>query len=78
MDTHICGSRMIEMGNENIVDVDIKEQKMEQYLKKEELFFDAITNAHLKYIENVIFNDKFYYGNKTIDTISLKKYRFYI
>jgi capsule polysaccharide modification protein KpsS len=37
--------------NENIVDVDIKEQKMEQYLKKEKHVFDAITNAHLKYIE---------------------------
>jgi len=37
--------------NWQIVDVDIKEQKMEQYLKKEEQFFNAITNAHLKYIE---------------------------
>ena len=38
--------------NENIVDVDIKEQKMVKYLKKEERFFNSITNEHLKYIKS--------------------------
>lgn len=46
----------IRSGNEffqnwQILDVDIKEQKMAKYLKEEEKFFDSITNAHLKYIE---------------------------
>ena len=47
----------IRAGNEffqnwQILDVDIKEQKMAEYLKKEEQFFNSITNEHLKYIKS--------------------------
>jgi len=34
--------------------------------------------THLKYTGNTVFNDKRYYGNKIINIINLKRYKFYI